>query len=433
MSRAPRSRALWVALAVGGLSLALFLVIVLTGFGEAPEDSRGADSYSVSGLGHTALVALLEERGVPVVRSRWNTLERADPEALLVLAEPQALLPDERGRPPWPTLFTSRRHVLVVLPKREPDAASRENRRWVGSTRYVERRLLAEVLAPLDLEMAEDTLPVNLDDLPAGQRQEVERHPPEPRPPATWRGPAGWPAPEIDEPQLLEEGRGLTPLLACEAGVLVGRIAPAGGPVVTVVSDPDLLANHGLVRGRNAELTLAVLETARDGRRTLIWDETFHSQIREPSLGRLLMRPPMGLLVASLALLVLAAVWLGAVRFGGPRALAPVLDGGKAFLVANTADLLRVGGHAPSMLRRYAQDAEREALRRLNLEHRDPAEARAALGRVALARGLPSPESLAEEAEQAGRRGADPRRLVELGTRIHRWREELTHGRTADR
>lgn len=430
----PPDRRLRVGLLLAGLSLLLFLAVVVLDLRRTTERSIGPDGYSRSGLGHTGLLALLQERGVPVVHSRWRSDAHAGPDTLLVIAEPRADLTGGRGRTTWSRLFAAPRHVLLVLPKRRALFASRHSDRWVGATGFVPLAAVREVLTPFDLEVLarpedpppEDGIPFPLPP-PAPSGPEAE-----PEPLRAWRSARGWPAPDLSDLQLLEPGRGLVALLECEEGVLVGRLNLAGGPTVTIVSDPDLLANHGLLRGRNAEIALSLLEDARERRRPVVWDETWHGFVREPSVSSLLLERPLGLLVGALALLGAVAVWAGSVRFGGARALPPLLEGGKAFLVRNTADLLRVGGHSSDALRRYARATYREVERRLHLEGRPPAEVRSGVAQAAAARTLPGPDDIETLVEQAAGRGHDARGLVLAAARIHRWREELTHGRRID-
>ncbi len=424
----PPTRRLRVGLVLGTLSLLVFLAALLLDLRRPEQAALGPSSFSRSGLGHAAFVRLLEERGVPVLVSRWRSEARAGADGLLVVAEPRLDGPGARGRSTWSSLFAEPRHVLVVLPKRRALRPSRLQRGWVGGTRLLPLAEVRRVLEPLELELR----PRRDEPEEADARPGAGPEAPVRAPTRGWRSPRGWPAPELDDPQLIEHGRGVVPLLACEEGVLVGRLDLAGGPTVTLLTDPDLLAHHGLLRGRNAELALGVVEEARGGRRAVVWDETWHDFVTEPSAARLLAERPLGLLVAALALASALAVWAGAQRFGGARPLGGPAAGGKAFLVANTADLLRVAGHSAEALRRYAHAALREAERRLHLEGRPPEEVRAALAHAAASRSLPGPDGVAAWVEAAAARGRDARGLVQAGIRIHEWREELTDGRRLD-
>ncbi len=398
-------------LGVALASLALFFVLLLVGLNPEPTTSLGADGYSVSGLGHSGLLALLEERGVPVLSSRWDSAARAREGTSLVIAEPDPDLTRVAGRKPLEDMVREARRVLLVAPKRLPGPAAPERPRWMQGQTPLAIDEVERVFEDWDLQLTRPAAGVEALDWQADER---------------------WPTPTlVDPPQLFEPYESLVPLISTSAGVLLGRLEmPRQDHVLLVLSDPDILANHGLVLGENAALALALIEELRGGQGGVVLDETWHGHLASNSAARLLLRPPLGYVTASLALLALLALWAGAVRFGGARPPAPLLKPGKAFLVENTADLLRAGGHSDHVLRRYFEAAERETSERLHAARAEPRAAREAVEALAHARGLPGPRALHDEVERAAEAGRnDARAIVAAGERIHRWKEELTHGR----
>ena len=119
-----------------------------------------------------------------------------------------------------------------------------------------------------------------------------------------------------------------------------------------LITDPDLLNNHGLDEAGNAAHVVALIERLRAGG-PVVFDEVIHGHAREPGLWALLFRYPL-VLATMQALLVAFALGLATRgRFGPPAAVPPPIAAGKDFLIAHTATLLRHGGHDAAMLRRY--------------------------------------------------------------------------------
>jgi hypothetical protein len=393
-----------VGLVVASIAASMFLAV----YGDALTTPRswGTDSWSRSALGHHAFVALLEAEGRTVLVSRARTADKAAGGAPTALLEPAVGPWDPRAEGRLEAIAGKAKRLLVVLPKRTgpPDL---RHRGWVESTGLVDEDAGARILKTLGIE------------------GEVVR------PAASigaWKG--SLPSPALDHPQLVRSDV-LDPLLACKEGILVGELEEKDGPHVVVVADPDLLATHGLGRGRNAEIALAALKRLGGGS-TLIVDETLHGHELEPSLVQELLRFP--LVLATLQALAALALlsWAALVRFGRPIAAPPLLRAGKDFLVQNMADLLRAGGHAREAARAYLKATREEVLARIPPP--GGAEAPEAwLLRLEAARGRAGTLASLEKQVAAigsGRRGAEVEAL-RAAQRIQRWREELTHGAAA--
>ena len=392
------ARMRWLALGALLSLLAGFYLLATPGQ-ESSRRSIGADGYSRSAIGHRGLIRLLREEGEVVVQMR---MARAlGPCGLLVVAEPQELSKTDSARlTGW---IESAPATLVVLPKRTGNIDPRKPN-WVGS---VEVMPTSEVTAVLDQigECIDETAPRLL-------RPEAIGGP--------WHGPGEWPIEvELQPPfQLLDPAR-VEPILWCDQGVLLGRLGS-----VVVLSDPDLLANHGLARGSNAATVLAILRhLRRDG--AFVFDETLHGHALEPSIWHAAGRFPAVLIVVHLLLLTALVLWIASGRFGPIHAAPAAIAAGKRFLIDNTAALLRrAGSHGPS-LRRYARQRMRRTAEALHAPRGLGDEA----CRDFVLRRIADPERrqqlqklLARDAVEVPRAEA-----VSLARQIRRWTEEMMH------
>jgi hypothetical protein len=394
------------AIAAASLAAAGFL----GAFGDALWDppSAGADAFSRSAVGHRAWLELLRGTGRQVLLSRHRTAEKAGDGAVVALLEPQigpedaarqGLLEDVTGAAPL---------LLVVLPKRLA-VADEARPGWVAA---------APLLAAADAQRVLDALALEAKVVRPGRTV------------GGWRGPL--PPPTLDDPQLVASAA-LTPLVESDEGhgMLAGELE-VGGRRTVLLADPDVLATHGLARGENAALTVALLGRLGAEGLPVVVDETLHGHEVRPSLVAELLRFPLVLATASALLAAALLAWAALVRFGRPERPAPALASGRLFLVDSTAELLRQGGDAGHAAAAYLRAAKDEVTRRL----RPPGEGERAdawLARTAAARG--SAEALAALEERvrrlAGRRGGEEE-AVRTAREVHRWREEMTDGAHGD-
>jgi hypothetical protein len=406
VSGGPFSRrgARWLAL-VAALSLAVSGL--LAAFGDAFTDlpSFGADSYSRSAIGHHAFFALLRELGFQVVASRHRTETRAAPETVVVAAEPELGASADRARS-LERIARSSRRLLVVLPKRL-GAPSDVRPRWLGWSE------LGPIAAP-DAVLGK-----------IGVEGEVVR----PRAAGRWRGEL--PAPDLDAPQLVVSDD-LDPLVETEEGMLAGERVENGRHLV-VLADPDVLATHGLGRGANAELAVRLVERLGGDGATVLVDETLHGWEASPSLARELLRWPLVLATMQAALALALLAWAALVRFGRARRPEAALAPGKAFLVANTAALLRHGGHVAPAIGAYWRAAKEQIAQALRTPGAPGEALDAWLARTAAARGKTRRLQALEAriAALAGRRRAHDE-AVRAALDVHRFREEMIDGSRRD-
>jgi hypothetical protein len=236
----------------------------------------------------------------------------------------------------------------------------------------------------------------------------------------------------LDRPQLIHPNEGdesLRPLVTCGDGwLLAEREDEEDGSVLLVLSDPDLLANHGLADGDNAIVAWAVLGYAREPGQAVVLDETLHGHERVPSLFRELFTVPLALVTFQATLAVAFLVWSGAARFGAPVPPPPVLEAGKGVLVDNTAALLRLGGHSAYTLGRYLDSLTQEVARVLHAESGGkPGEARARLRRIGRRRRVTEDLAAIESAVERlrGEKSPAAAAVLAVARRVHRWREEM--------
>ncbi|MHC4816799.1 MAG: DUF4350 domain-containing protein [Planctomycetota bacterium] len=391
---------LWLV-AVGGLSLLSALFWGLFGSEVAGVSSARADSFSRSALGHHALVRLLRELEIPVALSRFDSGHRAGEAALLVLVEPELGGTPVRDAVALRRTLTAAGRALLVLPK------------WVGKEDPARPGWITEASLRTRGEVRRI-----LEAAGIGDAQVV-------RPEATreWRTELVDGAPTLVAPQLLQ-GRLLTGLVHCREGILFGRVDTHWGSLY-VLSDPDVLANHGLGRGVNAALAVGMLRVARSQRHSVLLDETFHGHMQEPSVHRALFDFPLLLATLQALLTLTVLLWSAMGRFGAPAPAEVAVQPGKAFLIDNIASLLRYGGHSVDVLKRYLNAAQNEVGRRLHLPARLGAEdARAWLERYGKQRRVTVGfDRLRSAVERTTRE-----RVLPLAGQIYRWREEMIHG-----
>jgi len=157
--------------------------------------------------------------------------------------------------------------------------------------------------------------------------------------------------------QLIQSGE-ITPLVGTSDGMLLGEIELSDRKI-WVLSDPDVLSNHGIVNGDNAAFMLAVVDSLRVWNNpspdaVLIFDGTVHGfQPWQASPFSLLFRFPFVVVTILSCIAAALLVLAGMSRFGAPASVKPPLDFGKANLIGNSARLLDYAGHHPEVLARY--------------------------------------------------------------------------------
>lgn len=361
-----------------------------------------ANAYSYSAIGHRALVDTLRRLDIPVSVSRENSAAKVGHSSLLIMAEPAELAYGKRAM--MENLTAER--ILLVLPKWQGRSGWLEPG-WVESVTLVSSSWTEEVLQEV---------------VPAG---EVTRA----RSAGSWRGGQLGFIPKLFLPQLMEESE-LTPILASDRGVLIGELI-RDDQIIWVLSDPDILSNHGIGGGDNAALTLRIIESLVPSGGDVIIDESIHGfRPQSSGWGAVLELPfAVSTFITVAALIVL--MWAATARFGAPIGVKRPTEAGTAGLIDNTAGLHEYSGHGLAILRRYYSDTLREVGHRLHAPPRLDDEALSDwMDRVGDARGVrPRYSTIRRQVEiisGAGR--VDSPRLTRAAQNIYRWKQEIING-----
>jgi Domain of unknown function (DUF4350) len=398
----PRLLIGWIAGAVVIFAVSLYLM----GGGELTgPDSTGASTFSRSAIGHAGLAEVLTRLGVPVVKSRYNSLEKLSPGSVLVIAEPRVARQSEEE---MRTLLKAST-ILLVLPKWMGQPSEQTD----GWLRKVEERLSGEAQWALRL---------------VAPRAEVVRETGE----VKWTTNTLGLDPNIASPVQLIRGTGLRPIIAAGRDVLVGEISERNRKV-WVLSDPDVISNHGLARTGNAALAVALIKRLRSGEGSVVFDETVHGYLAKPqSPFMLLFRFPFVIATVQGLIAVALLLWATMARFGAPQSAPPALSAGRGGLLQNMAKLIEFTGHQPVMVARYVRENVSDVARQLHAPRGLAGQALIAwLQRVAGARGVEIDcGALMSQADELGRsRRRDASSLVRLARDTHRWKGGILDGR----
>ncbi|MGM0557230.1 MAG: DUF4350 domain-containing protein [Myxococcota bacterium] len=432
--------------AVVTISLVAAVIFGLAGPPQGDAESNGADAFSQSALGHRAFREVLDELDIPVLASRYRSADRAG-SGVLIVAEPRmAHVPGAAGK--LSDMLDKANRVIIVLPKRrgKPDP---DNDDWLEKVYPVSR---SEVDSLLTLLPGEYEL-VRVGGTPDNYN---------------WTNHGLAADPSIDDPQLVESSD-LEPLVESEDGILLGRVstaaleeyrenqwdfegfddedaeddseqaddpgradAPGPLPEVLVLSDPDVLSNHGIDKGDNAAFSVNMVEYVRQATGPVVFDETLHGFESEPAFTRAIFEFPLVLITLNFVLLIIVAIWAGMGRFGKPREAEPAIAPGKRFLIDNTAQLLQTGGHDTHMLRRLAW----AIVEHVGREIRAPSELERWervrwIDKVNERRGLEfelEPFMKSIESLASGRDSARPATMLERARTLYEWKEDILHG-----
>jgi hypothetical protein len=383
---------------------AIFALSMLLALNAPSEPARaGSDTRSLSALGQAGLFELLRRAEVPVARSEINGVVAPEGHDVLVEAEPADGLSNgdivRLGRMPT---------VLLVLPKRTgtPDP---NNPAWVESTAPIgigDVATLARIVDP------------HIDIVRAGA-------------PASWSTDALGVTPSFGDTVQLLEADDLTPILADGKNMLIAEHRD-GDHVTWILADPDIVENHGLALGRNAELALALLDRLRQGDGRVIFDETIHGMVNPAANPfRKLLEFPLSIASALVVLAAALLLWATLGRFGRESAAAPAFDFGKRRLIATSAALLDRAGHQAEVTRRYVELTLRDIGRTQRAPRDLDDEALAAwLDAVGTSRGIEAKASdiLARTGPSAGA----PTLFAAAGD-IHHWKNRISDGTSGHR
>ncbi len=397
----PRLLIGWIAAAIITFAVSLYLM----GSNDLGGDTTGPSSFSRSAIGYAGLAEVLQQLHIDVVKSRDDSLGKLTPKSVLVIAEPR---PGGKTERIMRTLLTADT-ILLVLPK-WIGRPSRDKPGWLGK---------AELLPSAAIEWALHLV------APKAEMLQVDK--------AAWPTNAFAIEPSLDAPIDLIRGAGLRPLIGSADAMLLGELTDHNR-TVWILSDPDIVSNHGLPRVGNAALAAAMIERLRSGAGRVVFDETIHGFAGVPTNPlALLFRFPFVIATLLGAMTVALLLWASLGRFGAPQPAPPPLNAGRQTLLQNIAKLVEFTGHQEMMIKRYVLETVRDVGRQLHAPRGLSGAALVAwLQRVGAARGVDIDcAALVGEAERLAdgrRRGAAS--SVRLARDIYRWRGEIVDGRS---
>ena len=140
---------------------------------------------------------------------------------------------------------------------------------------------------------------------------------------------------------------------------------------VFVMSEPDLLNNHGLKTLAGARFASLLIDRLRgpsaDKRGVVVFDITLAGRQKARNLFKWLLEPPFSPATGLLALALVILGWTTLPKFIPPRQEGRAIPLGKAALVDNAAALIRLAHREPKMAARYAALIRRQAAQGLGL------------------------------------------------------------------
>jgi hypothetical protein len=361
----------------------------------------GPTARSTSALGYGAFVEMLEALRVPVIVSAFGAEEGGRETAAVVLLEPRA------GTVPQSTIDNARatEAVLVVVPKWNWTANPR-NRAWARSVSLIPTdeavRAVSELIPDIRLVR------------PGGS--------------VNWRSPSRDARPTIAAPQFVVSDR-LRPVIASDQGILVGTLE-SGPRTIWVLSDPDLMSNHGIGRGDNALLAASIIDDMRGTGQTVLFDETVHGGVKSTNAWRSFFEPPLVGVTTVFAAAALLLGWAAFKRFGTPLPEGRPIARGTNALIESTTDLLRRHGSAADMLGRYATAVFRESAAAIAGPHRgSQPDLELIMDEAAKRSGIRSYTALRLETGSAVRAAqSSPQAALKFATVLHQWKENLLDG-----
>jgi hypothetical protein len=373
---------------------------------EAEQDHEPT-SFSYRFLGHRAFRELLARLGHPTQIARRESVIQAGEEALLVVAEPWTTGPSHT----FEVLQFSRAKLLVVLPKWQPPI---ETKNYKGPLSLSPTSKPKSVLLKLELpgELVRVATPKWL--------LESDQQEPDLRSPTQLIS-----LESVSLPNLVS----MEPIIQSEEGMLVARIY-GGGIDCVVISDPDLLSNHGLVRSVNAEIAVKIVRGMIANDAPVLFDETLHGYSLSPSLIRSVLRFPLVLAVVQALILIAGLVAIASQRFGRPLPEDQGTEAGKRVFLENLTSLRSSIGKPGYSVDQYFLQSLRAVGAEWSLkEGADLPERIKRLDQISGRIGTTHrPSALAERMAQLQTGKPNPVDCLKLAVQIQSWRKEMVHG-----
>jgi hypothetical protein len=183
--------------------------------------------------------------------------------------------------------------------------------------------------------------------------------------PTTWQTNQIGTEPEIHDLQLVRSSK-LKPIVAGAEGILVGELTATDGPRIFLLSDPDILANHGVKDGDNAVFAVRLIESLRPSGQPVLIDEGTHDSLAPPMLWASLFQLPLVVITISFLALFGVICLAALVRFGRPLPSPSRLAAGKELLLSNTANLIQSETSTALLVTEYVRNLKRDIASRFN-------------------------------------------------------------------
>ena len=348
MSRGPfRQRTIVILVVVCVISFLGLGLLAVFGPDFAPTRSGRANVYSSSAVGHGALHDVLRDMGVPVAIHRNPSRTPLQDTGVLLVLEPQLHLEtDALDRPGLAQLIAEAPAVLLALPKWQVVTTDGKHPRVAQFAPWPQTEIMGSLEA---LGLDADLLRLQIEPEAVIEPNPYDLDPAYDGPFRQYLG-----------SEMIE------PVIGTANGMLLGRVM-IDETLVYILSDPDLLQNHGLHREPNAQLVVTWIEELRkDG--PVVFDETLHGfPPKNESLVRELFRFPLVLVLVHIVFVVVLLLWGGLARFGDAPPPPPDVEPGSEFLIRHTAQLLQFTKHRQMALRRYVGDTGRAVAARYRL------------------------------------------------------------------
>jgi hypothetical protein len=395
----PRLLVVWIV----GAVLVFVVTLYFMGSEDQGTNTVGPSTFSRSAIGYAGIAEVLKQLDIPVIKSRYDSLSKVTAGSVLVIAEPP---PGAKTEATIRALLKAD-SILLILPK-WTGAPSTRKAGWLGE---------AALVPPAAVDWVLNLV------APQADAQQVDQ--------AVWTSNSLKIAPTLQAPIQLIHGDRLQPLIASKDGMLLGQLVSRNRKI-WVLSDPDVISNHGLAEPGNAALAVAIINGLRSGSGSVVFDETLHGFISEPASPILLLfRFPFVLVTLQAVIAMALLLWATLNRFGAPQPAPPAMTAGRLGLLQNIAKLLEFSGHQEVMIRRYVLETVRDVARQLHAPRGLSTAALVAwLQRVGSARGtdVDCGDVIAQAEGLTDGRRRNPASLVRLAREIHRWRGEIVDG-----
>jgi hypothetical protein len=391
----------WIVAAAAAFALLIYLLAF--GGGGPQRKAIGPSAFSRSAIGYAGWAELISRVGITVVKTHNGGIDSSAAGKLLVVADPSAVSEDQ-GR----YAFGNADRVLVILPK------------WYGFRSTIHSGWISDALL----------LPIGSNDASirkAGATGKTARV----QAPQTWTVNALGLTPEITAPVQVIQDTKLRPIVAAGSNVLVGELVDRGRRI-WIVSDPDMLSNHGLFSGHNAEIAIRLVNALRPAKGDVVFSELVFGYAA-PSTNPLTLMFQFPFIIVTIQLLAASAflLWAAMPRFGLPMPAPELLAAGKRRLIQNAANLLRFSSHPEIIVASYVRLCVRGVARELRsppgLDWQRMVEW---LGRVGTSRGVAVdfPGLIRRTEELAVARSGSARTLVDIVSDTYRWKREILNG-----